>query len=333
MQPTNNTILVTGGTGFIGSYVVDELGRRGLSCRVLAREVRRGSLDPGGPVDLVIGDILDQKCVRESMRGVSYVIHLAAAVTGWAANPSLFNDVNIIGTRNVLQAAVQEGVGSFVHVSSGSAIDFIGDGIRDERAIVSRVRNTTEYGKSKALAEQEVDRKAKEGLHTTIVYPTRVFGIGPLDDSNAATRVIDAYLRGRLPVLPGNGMSFANWGYVNDIAVGIVQALFRGSPGGRYILGGENSRLRDIFAMARSIAGRYPVCIPVPLSVGRAVASLEEVRARLFRSRPRITRAWYDGVFEDTRLSCARASAEIGYGITPLRRAMEEVVRWLTEGK
>jgi farnesol dehydrogenase len=330
MQPSNDLVLVTGGTGFIGSYVVDELVRRGVRCRVLARDPRRGPQRLENTADLVVGDILDEECVSNSMRGVSRVIHLAAAVSGWSENPAVFHDVNVTGTRNILQAAIRQKVMSFVHVSSGSAIDYKGDGTLDESSIVARKRNTTEYGISKALAEEEVDRVAKDGLRATIVYPTRVFGIGPLDDSNAATRVINAYLRWRFPVMPGRGMSIANWGFVKDIAAGIVQALFKGTPGARYILGGENARLREVFAIARSIAGRYPLCIPVPLGVGRAVASAEEFRASLFRSRPRITRAWYDGVFEDTRLSCARAKSEFGYTITPLTHALAEVVQWLT---
>jgi nucleoside-diphosphate-sugar epimerase len=329
MQASDDTVLVTGGTGFIGSYVVDELVRRGLRCRVLARDPRRGPQRLETTDDLVVGDILDERCVSNSMLGVSHVIHLAAAVTGWSANPSLFHDVNVTGTKNVLQAAARQKVKSFVHVSSGSAVDFKGSGTLDETTIVARTRNTTDYGISKARAEEEVERVARNGLRTIIVYPTRVFGIGPLDDSNAATKVINAYLHWKLPVLPGRGMSIANWGYVKDIAAGIVQALFKGAPGARYILGGENARLREVFAIARSSAGRYPLCIPVPLSIGRAVASAEEFRASLFRSRPRITRAWYDGVFEDTRLSCARAEREIGYKVSPLVHGLADVVQWL----
>ncbi len=323
-------VLVTGGTGFIGTYVVEELRRRGLNCRVLAREHRRVPLRVEGAAEEVIGDILNQECVDECLSGVSHVIHLAAAVGGWERVPGHFLEVNVAGTRNVLLASLRRGVEAFVHVSSGSAIDFVGAGIRDERSIGPRLRNQTEYGRSKALAEEEVDRAAREGLHATIVYPTRVFGIGPLDDSNAATKAIDAYLRGRLPVLPGGGKSMANWGYVNDIASGIVQALFRGSGGGRYILGGENARLCDVFAMARSYSGRHPVSIPLPHAMGRAAATLEELRARLFRSQPLITRAWYDAVFEDTQLSCGLAFSEIGYTVTPLARALQAVVTWLS---
>ncbi len=266
------------------------------------------------------------------MRGVSHVIHLAGAVGGWAADASQFFDVNVSGTRNVVQAAAHQGVESFVHLSSSSAIDFAGSGICDERAIIPRTRNMTEYGRSKALAENEIERAARDGFSTVIVYPTRVFGIGPLDDSNAATKVIGAYLRGNVPLLPGRGVSFANWGYVNDIATGVVKALLRGRAGRRYLLGGENVRLRDVFALSRSISRRHPLTIPIPIGLGRAMASLEEFRAQLLQSRPRVTLAWYNAVFEDTRLTSARAMSEIGYTVTPFATALEKVIGWLIQG-
>jgi nucleoside-diphosphate-sugar epimerase len=330
-KPAGSVVLLTGGTGFIGSYVVRALREGGVTCRLLSR--RQPAWPPGeAPPEHISGDILDRDLVDESMRGVSGVIHCAAAVSASLPDPSLFREVNVTGTRNVVQAAARGGIASFVHVSSCSAIDFRGEGILDEKAIVPRVRNVTEYGRTKAMAEEEVERASAEGLHTTIVYPTRLFGIGALTDANAATRAIAAHLGGRLPLLPGGGARFANWGYVNDIAAGMVKALFRGRAGARYILGGENASLQEVLAIARSVAGRHPVRIPIPLVVGRTVASLEEIRARFSGSQPRLTRAWYDSIFEDTRLSCALAMEEIGYEVSPLKDAMEEVVRWLVEG-
>ncbi len=327
----DSVVLVTGGSGFIGSHVLRVLKGEGVKCRVLDRKppsMPAGGADP----EHVSGDILDRQLVEECMRGVSRVIHCAAAVSAAAADPSHFHRVNVTGTGNVVQAAVRGGITSFVHVSSCSAIEFRGKGVLDEKAIVPRARNVTEYGRSKALAEQEIERAARDGLHTTIVYPTRLFGIGPLTDSNAATRAIAAHLRGRLPLLPGGGRRYANWGYVNDIAAGMVKAVFRGRAGARYILGGENASLADVLALARSVSGRHPVWIPIPLGMGRTVASLEEFRARLSGSQPRFTRAWYDAIFEDTRLSCTLATEEIGYVVSPLKDAMKEAVRWLVSG-
>jgi nucleoside-diphosphate-sugar epimerase len=323
-------VLVTGGTGFIGTYIVDALLRRGIRTRVFASNPAREGCPSGA--ELIHGDIREEGAVSRAMRGARGVIHAAAGVSAWASDPSFYHETNVRGTRYVLRAALGEGVLPFVHFSSCAAIEFRGRGLLDESAIVPRTRNLTEYGRSKALAEQEVERAVQEGLNAAIVYPTRVFGIGPLTDANAATRALALYVRGELKVLPGGGKSRANWGYVNDIAEGAVRALERGRRGERYLLGGENISLGEIVALAGEIAGTRLKAVPIPLRAGHLLALLEEWRAWLTRTPPRITRLWYDGVFEEALLSCSRAKDQIGYRVTPLREALERVIAWLTGG-
>jgi nucleoside-diphosphate-sugar epimerase len=331
MDHDNVLVLVSGGTGFIGSLVVRELLRRGIRVRVMVRNSSVQVCGKDCTAELVPGDIRDPLLVRNAMQGVTHVIHAAACVARWTENPSVMYDVNVGGTRTILRAAEDRGVTAVVHMSSASAIVFCGSGVLDERAIAMRTVHLTDYGKSKALAEAEVMNMVAHGGNAVIVYPTRVFGTGQLDDSNAATRFLRLYLRGCLPVLPGGGNDFANWAFVADVARGVVQALFHGRRGERYILGGENARLRDFFAMADAIAGLKHQAVPIPHQLGRALASGEELRARVLHSHPRLTRAWYDAVFESVQLSCAHAIADLGYSIAPLREALSEVVPWLLQ--
>jgi farnesol dehydrogenase len=263
------------------------------------------------------------------MSGATHVCHLAAMVTSSSSDLDILYDVNVGGTVNIMDAAVRQGIEAIVHVSSTSAIEFADAGVADERSIVPRTRNLTEYGRSKALAELEVERHPANGLRSVIVYPTRVFGIGPLEDCNAATRILDLYLRGRLPILPGGGRLFANWAYVDDVAGGIVLALLRGRASQRYILGGENATLREFLTLAASLAGCVRHAIPLPLVIGRVISVLEETRAKLQGNRARITSAWYNSITEETQLSCAKAQNDLGYRITPLEQALVRVVRWL----
>jgi nucleoside-diphosphate-sugar epimerase len=330
METAGETILVTGGTGFIGSYIVDALLQQGIRTRIFAAHPPKCEDQPRA--ETVRGDIRDPEGVRSAMRGVRGVIHAAAAVSAWSSDPALFHDVNVTGTRNLLRAALGEGAGPFVHISSCSAITFSGGEVNDESAIIPRRTHLTEYGRSKALAEREVEQAAHRGLDTIIVYPTRVFGIGPLGDANAATKALSLYTRGAIKVLPGGGMAYANWGYVNDIAAGVLRALSHGRRGERYLLGGENIRLRDVLALAESILGARHRAMSIPLGSGRFLAIVEEWRASITRTSPRITRTWYDAVFEDTRLSCVKARDQLGYTVTPLREALTQVLLWLSDG-
>ena len=329
MKSIGDMVLVTGGTGFIGRRVVRSLRNHHLRVRILARTPPGDRSATDGAVEYHLGDVRDPAVVREAMIGVNSVCHLAAMVSRWSAEPRLMESVNIGGTRTVVEAALESNVRGIVHVSSGSAIEYRGAGVLDEKSIVPRTANLTRYGASKLAAENEVRSAGARGLRWVMVYPTRVFGSGTLADANAATRFLALRLRGRLPLLPAGGSMWSNWAYVDDVAEGIVQALLGGRHEERYILGGENATLRGYFAIAESIAGRPRATIPIPHVVGRLAASAEQARALVLRSTPWLTRTWYDAFCEDTRLSTARAERKLGYHVTPLREALEHVVGWL----
>jgi farnesol dehydrogenase len=329
MISTGDIILVTGGTGFLGSRVVRSLLRHRFRVRILANSPPPGGTPPDGVVEYRIADIRDAPTVRQAMQGVGAVCHLAAMVSGWSADRHVMESVNAGGTRTVANAALEAGVRLCVHVSSGSAIEYRGTGILDERSIVPRSSHLTDYGASKLAAENEIRSAGARGLRWVIVYPTRVFGSGTLGDANAAVRFLSLRLRGRLPFLPGGGEMWANWAYADDVAEGIVLALLGGRHGERYILGGENATLRQFFSLAESITARPRVTIPVPHRLGRLIANAEHARALLSGGTPRLTRKWYDAFCEETRLSTARAERKLGYRATPLPEALQEVIGWL----
>ena len=276
----------------------------------------------------MLGDITDSTCTDRAAGGVSRVIHMAAIVRSSPPESEAMR-VNVGGTENVLRSCLRSGVRSLVHVSSGAAFSFAPGLPREERAMRPHSGTLAPYALSKLKAERAVEHAAREGLHASIVYPTRVFGIGPLNESNMPAVVLRAYLSGRYRLLPGGGRDWANWAYVPDVARGIVDAALRGGRSERYILGGENATLKTFFDLAGLAAGRRRAMVSVPHTLGRAIASLEELRAALARGSPRLTRAWYASVFEDSRQSCAKAERELGYTITPLRQALEEVITWL----
>ncbi len=322
MSADKNIVLVTGGTGFIGRKVIDWCVQRGFRCRVFSDRLPDRN---DASVEWILSDIRNAVAVESACRGARYVCHMAGALTEHPSDPDFLRSVNVDGTRNIVAASRRNRVERFVHISSTSAVEFDQYGVQDERAIRPRTRNWSPYARSKALAEEEVERLGEE-MDWTIVYPTRVFGVGPRDASNAAAVVLGMHLKGLLPILPGGGTAWANWAFVDDVADGVVGAMISGRRGERYILGGENATLAEVFWIVRTLAGVRRIAVPVPHWVCRSIAAMEETRARILHHPPVISRQWYDAVFESTRLSCAKAEREIGYRITPLGAALKQVV-------
>lgn len=330
MISESHTVLVTGGTGFIGGSVVRALRQCGFRVRILATTQRAWQESDDG-CEVHIGDIRDSASLQRAMKGIRYVCHLAAFVSTSSCKPAMMYDVNVQGTERLAAAALEGGVERLVHVSSNAAIEYTGSGIRNEKDIVPRTRYLTQYGHTKLEAERVIERAGDRGLAWIIVYPTRVIGAGPLGHPNAATRILAARLRGKLPVLPGKGKERANWVIVDDVADGIVRALRHGRIRERYILGGTNANLLEFFRMAEQIAGVSPFTVWIPHRLARIAASAEDIRSRLMRTPPRITRAWYDMIMEDAPLSIQKARLELGYEPTPLHPTLARIVAGLQQ--
>jgi farnesol dehydrogenase len=284
------------------------------------------------PVDPAVvclqGDIRDRAAVLHAMSGATRVIHLASLVSIQAERERLF-DINVEGTRTITEAALELGVTRMVYTSSCAAVTFEGTGICDETTLQRPRRFLTAYGESKARSEEVVDEAAGKGLETNIVYPTRVFGRGSLSDSNSPTRVISLYSRGLLPFIPGDGNMYASWVLVDDVAGGIIAALEQGRAGERYLLGGENATLHQVYAMVDEITGKRRLKVPVPGRLIRGFGAFEELRARYAGGRPFVTKEWAEALMESTLLSSSKARRELGYTITPLRSALEATLHWL----
>jgi nucleoside-diphosphate-sugar epimerase len=317
------TILLTGASGFIGGNVLEMLLKgSGVQVRALVRN----PIEQQSRLSVVIGDIRDRDKVLKAVQGIDIVIHLAAFARMWSRNPDEFEQINVEGTRNVLQAAQESGVGRVIFASSMSIFQ-PSSAIQDEAALKYRDQQLTPYSMSKLKAEMLIDSTRQRGADVVIVYPTSVFGPGPLTDANAATVVLLRYRRGLLPLID-KGRQISNWAFVSDVAAGIVSAAFVGKPNNRYILGGENRPLAELLNIVRGIVGgRSPMNIS--RNVAMRAARVEDIRAKLFHTRPFATPGWLEMVLEDSEYDIGKAVKELNYLVTPigdaLRHTMDEL--------
>lgn len=322
-------IMLTGGSGFIGSYVLRFLVEAGYHVNVLVRDPSKLSVNNNNLVKVLKGDINSIESVNKAIKGCDTVIHLAALVSSSAQNLSDFYESNLQGTKNILIAAEINNIKKFVFTSSLSAHSFLKQQIINEESLIDPEKYFSTYAETKSKAEKLVMEYSNRGISCIIIYPARIFGIGPLTDSNGAAKAISLYLKNRLPFLINRGEQYASWTFVEDAARGIISAAVSCLNNERFILGGENRTLSEVYKMADLITGKKHLKINLKSKTALSLASLLELKAKLTKSFPLITREWLAFVLESQKFSSEKAITKLNYKITPLYKALEKTIYWL----
>lgn len=243
--------LVIGGTGFIGSNIALRLVERKWDVRILERPGARRILLEGGPFDFATGDILEPDTLPPAMHGMDVVFNAAGVVDYWNQGEETMYRVNVEGTRNVLEAAYQTGIDRVVHTSSTAAMGIHADQIVDETFTFNVEPKRFVYGDSKYQAEQIAFKYINKGLPVIIVNPTTV--IGPRDIRKVSSgMVIEVVNHVIPPLIPPGGINVVP---ICDAAQGHIEAALKGTPGERYILGGENMTHLQLYQTIANVVG------------------------------------------------------------------------------
>lgn len=327
-----STIFVTGGTGFIGTKLVNALIARGHTVRCLSRSTSNREGLGHERISFVPGNILDRASLRKGMEGCSQVYHLAACAKNWAKDPQEFFRQNVDGMGNVFEAARVAGVQRVVYTSTIVTFGPSPRGeIRDELMPRITFRYYTEYEESKVVAERKALEQAAGGFPVVIVNPTRVYGPGKLTEGNSVSLMIDMYDRGRVPVLLNGGVNVGNYVLVDDLVEGHILAMQRGKIGERYILGGENASLKEIFRLVDEASGRGHFQISLPSKPAMLYGAVARKKAEWMGIYPRITPGWVETFLQDWAYTSAKAERELDYRFTPLKEGIRRTYQWLLE--
>lgn len=252
--------LVTGATGFVGSHVVRALIDAGHTARALHRQSSKLDALAGLAYESALGDVTDLDALRAACAGCDWVFHVAAVADYWRADHTWMHEVNVEGTRRVLQAARETGVKRVVFTSSAAALGFRQDRPADENDPFNLPPDRFPYGYSKVLAEAVALEAAHAGQEVVIVNPVVVMGPGDLNVISGDFVLKIRRLQWTVPVPPG-GVAVVD---VRDVARMHLAAAERGRVGERYILGTANYRYRDWFALIAEVVGAARPFIPVP---------------------------------------------------------------------
>ena len=321
--------LVTGATGFLGSAIVRELLRDGRDVRILARpDADMGNVDGLG-LETVRGDLLDGDSLKSAIKGCDVVYHAAAYYSFWDKNKSLIFDINVGGTRSLLQAALELGVKKVVYTSTVGCIGLRPDGSpADEDTPHDPATLCNDYKLSKFQAEQVAKEYPANGLPVVIVNPSTP--IGPRDIKPTPTgKIVLDFLNRKTPAFIDTGLNLID---VRDCARGHILAEEKGSVGERYILGNQNLSLREIYQLLEKITGLRAPTVKMPYWVAYSAGWACEMVADYITGKPPavplggVKMAKYLMYFD-----AAKAVRELGLPQRSVENALADAVQWFRE--
>jgi len=317
-------VLVTGATGFIGSHVARLLVDRG-------DEVRLGMQD-GSPDTAVAGltdaarvklEVRDRRSVRRALKGVSRVFHCAGVTSVRPADAELLFDVNVRGTKLLMEECLRAGVERVVFTSSAAAVGPAPGGGKaaTETQLFTAGRLGIPYVNSVHEAEVEAMRVAAHGLPLVCVNPAICLGAG--DHLLSSTRLVRSFLLGRVPVYTDGAVGIVD---VRDAAEGHLLADKLGEVGERYLLSGRNFTFERLFADLGRLSGVAPP-VRVPPRAAEAVAALAGAGGRTWPlTQSEVRAAGNSWTYRSTK-----AQRALGWRARPHEETLEATVSWHME--
>jgi len=319
---------VTGGTGFVGSAVVRELLQQGDEVKCLVRSGSDRRNLEGLDVELAEGDILDRDSIKRALENCDRMYHVAALYT--LGDPEIWYwRANVLGTINVLSAAMDRGLERVVHTSTVGAVGSAPEGgLANEDTPWDFGDLGIPYVTTKYIAESEAFRFFGKGLPVVVVNPAGP--IGPRDIKPTPTGLmIVQFLRGTLKATPQATNNFID---VDDLARGHRLAMEKGTPGHRYILGAHNTTLMDLFKIASELTGvpKPLATIPYPISLTAGWLA-ESFGTKLFKIRQPLSAGGVRFLKKALHFDTSKAVNELGFSARPLEESVKRAVEWFYE--
>ena len=319
-------IVVTGASGLIGNNLIRLLLAQGQQVRALIHHNQQPLA--GLDVEIVSGDVLHPSSLEDAFRNADLVYHLAASISLKMNNSEHMERINVLGTRNVVQACLNSKVGRLVHFSSIHALE---QEPMDVPVNETRPRVTSNhyppYDLSKAAGEREVLHGVQQGLDAVILNPTGIIGPYDFEPSHLGTALLHM-VHGRLPALITAGF---DWVDARDVALAAIQASQHGLTGENYLISGHWRSIKQIAALAAEFSGRRMPWLTVPLWLSYAGLPITAAHAALTRQRNIFTRATLLALKSNRNIDHSKASQHLNYQPRPFRETIMDTLQWFAD--
>ena len=329
---TNRIYLVTGAAGFLGGTVCRELIQKGENVRAFVLPNDKAIKFVPCEAEIVKGDLCDMESLEHFFsvpKGSEVIVmHIASIVT---VNPDYNQkvmDVNVGGTKNIIELCKKHKVSKLVYCSSTGCIPELPKG-----EAISEVNHFTKdglidcYSQSKAEATQAVLDAAEEGLNACVVHPTGI--LGPEDYAvGETTKVVIQIINGEMPAGIDGSFNLAD---VRDLADGMIRAAEKGRKGECYILGNDDVSFRDFSRILSNESHCKKMKFFLPIKMAYFMAHLMEKQAKKKGTRPLMTTYSVYNLARNNVFDSSKAKKELGYHTRSYEETMRDEIRWLKE--
>lgn len=325
------TVFVTGATGLLGNNLVRQLLAEGYHVKALVRSRQKANKQfaPHDELDIIQGDMTDVSSFESHLTGCESVFHTAAFFRDNYKGGSHLADlenININGTKSLLEAALKAGVKQFVHVSSIAVLDGEAGSLIDETCD-RNIENSDDYYRSKIISERTVREFA--ALHPTMkcyyILPGWMWGPGDMGPTSAGQLALDV-MNGKLPAIVPGTFSVVD---ARDVAAALIMVTLKGKPGERYLAAGRYIQMKDLVSMIGHYANVETPTKTMPMPLLYCIAFLQELYCK-FTGKPillslasvRLMASQYDR----THFSSERYEKILGLQFRPLEKTLADTL-------
>ncbi len=323
------TTLVTGATGFLGSALARELLKDGRTLKLLVRKNSDTRNIDDLDCEVAYGDLQDRDSLKSALTGCQTLYHTAAYYSLWSRDKKLIYDINVQGTRNILESALEMGVEKVVYTSTVGCIGLSEDGSpANENQPMNTATLCNDYKLSKYEAEQVAHELFGRGLPVVIVNPSTP--VGPRDIKPTPTgKIILDFLNRKMPAYIDTGLNLID---VADCARGHILAEEKGRLGERYILGNKNMSLKEILLALETLTGLKAPRIKMPYWVAYAAGlACEWASDNITHQSPSVPLAGVKMAKYFMYFDPSKAIRELGLPQNPVENALGQAVHWFKE--
>ena len=327
-------IFITGGTGLVGSHILLRLAKEGVPFKALKREgsplqvcenifIYYDARNLFAKINWAIGDVNDIPSLEKAMEGCSRVLHCAALVSFHPSEQELMQKINIEGTANVVNLALEKGIKKLGYISSIAALGRNSTvGIINEECYFKGTKADSNYAFSKYHAEQEVWRASQEGLDVVIVNPSVI--LGPGDWNKGSSQIFQKIHSGLKFYTTGST------GYVDviDVANSLIDLLFSPVKNKRFIVNGANLKYRDCFDRIAVAFGKQEASIKVTPLLKELAWRFEAIRSFITSKTPLLTKETVNSAMMDAAYSTEKIKKEINFQFTEIEITIEKYANW-----